>query len=112
MCAARRALAAAAAVTLLAAILAWQWIGHPRVQAPPDDPRIAGAAGPLAAPGDAETDFQQASELASQAVEGLDDLVDAALTAQSWAELDEDAGAVLSALADHLPPDLASALAF
>jgi len=104
-------LAAAAATALLAAIVAEQWIGRLRVQAPPGDPRIADAAGPLAAPGDAEADFQQASELAYQAVEGLDDLVDAALAAQSWAELDEDARAALSALADHLPPDLASALA-
>jgi hypothetical protein len=98
-------------MALLAAIFAWQWIGHPRVQAPPGDPRIADAQGPLAAPGDAEADFQQASELAYQAVEDLDGLVDAALAAQSWAELDEDARAALSALADHLPQDLVSALA-
>jgi hypothetical protein len=106
-----RFLATAVAVVLLAAILAWQWIGPARLQQPREDPRIAGAEGPPAAPGDAEADFQQASELASQAVEDLDDLVDAALAAQSWAALDEDARAALSVLADHLPQDLASALA-
>ena len=102
---------AAAAAVLLAATIAWQWAPHGRLPQPPEDSGLVAAAPQPAAPADAEVDLQQAGDLASQAVEGLDDLVDAALAAQRWAELDEDARAALSALADHLPPDLFSALA-
>ena len=108
----RWALAAAAAMVLLAAILVGGWIGRSRTQGLPAEPAVVEANLPSAAPEDAGLDLDEASALAGQAIEELDGLVDATLADQSWAGLDEDARAALSALADHLPQELASALAW
>jgi hypothetical protein len=67
---------------------------------------------PLTAPADAAADLDQATALAGQAIDGLDDLVDQAMASQQWGGLDEDARAVWDALAEELPADISSALAF
>jgi hypothetical protein len=106
------ALAAAAAVALLAAIFGRGWTGQPPAQDVPGSGDLAELALPPPLPPDAEADLQRASELASQAVEDLGSLVDAALPIPDWAELDDDAQGVLLALADRLPENMLAALAF
>jgi hypothetical protein len=97
--------ALAAAIALLAAVVVWQRIEQPGSPGPDIAARVAPHDDPAA-------DLTHVTELAEQATDALDSLMDRAISSQQWAGLDDDARTALSAVIDHLPPDISSALAF
>jgi hypothetical protein len=104
----RRAVAAAAAVVLLAtAVVFGPSTGRHRPTQPPHE----NGAEPVTAI-DPSAGMGRVSDLASQATENLDILMDSAIEAQRWAQLDHDAQVVIQTLADRLPFDVPTTLAF
>lgn len=103
----RWALATVVATVLVAtAAVFWQSIGrHP-------GSALQDANEPPVAVVDPSADMQRVTDLASQAAENLDILVGSAIEAQRWAHLDHDAQVVIQTLADRLPFDVPTALAF
>ena len=102
----RWALAAAAAIVLLAmAAFVWQSIDRDPMTTLPQESEVASA---IAV--DPSAGLDGVTDLASQAAENLDNLVDSAIAAQRWAQLDHDARVVIETLADRLPFEVPTTL--